>query len=549
MIQIEKAPTIFFNRAWFPALLAMVIGSLVLACGTSAPEPASGAASPVGETQTAPAAEASNGAAVQSQSMSEPTPIVVPQANDGRPSKAELAALIPSPVLKDATPEGGMAGQPAPKPAGVETRTPSAPAQEKPGGSTAKSDPKEANGTPSALAVVPAATMPPVPVQEQATATPVPIAPPTPAVEPSPTTAPTETPAPTPTKSLPRGGTKGGLAAELRGIQAWINSDPLTIDGLRGKVVLIDFWTYTCINCIRTLPYLKEWHAKYQDDGLVIIGVHTPEFDFEKDLDNVVKATRDYGVEWAVAQDNDFRTWRAYSNRYWPAKYLIDHEGIVRYTHFGEGQYSETELKIRELLEQAGTDLSPDTFDMPVDQKRDQTYLNSRGATVTQELYAGHRRGYGSPGAYVLQPEYYETRDQATEFDIPAQVFPHKIYFNGHWRIESENARHGRESRNYEDYLELIYSARSVNAVLTSGSGEPYKVQVTSGGEFLTEENKGADLIIGEDGESYLWVTEPKMYRIVETPTYMQNQPLRMASDSEDFGLFAFTFGVYESGA
>ena len=267
----------------------------------------------------------------------------------------------------------------------------------------------------------------------------------------TPTPEPTATPEPASTPRPKGSGSVGGLAAELVGNQAWINSDPLTIDGLQGKVVLVDFWTYTCINCIRTLPYLKEWHAKYQDDGLVILGVHTPEFDFEKDLDNVVKATRDYGLEYPVVQDNDYRTWRAYANRYWPAKYLIDHEGIVRYTHFGEGKYAETELKIRELLEKAGADLALERFNMPKDQSRDPTYLNTRGARVTRELYAGYDRGYSSVisghGAYVVQREYYEHPDEVAEFTIPQdpdEVHPHFIYFNGHWKIEAENARHGR---------------------------------------------------------------------------------------------------------
>ncbi len=133
----------------------------------------------------------------------------------------------------------------------------------------------------------------------------------------------------------PRKPAPGPQAAEVEGIAAWINSDPLTIEELEGKVVLVDFWTYTCINCIRTFPYLKLWHSRYADDGLVILGIHTPEFEFEKDYENVVQATRDNGIIWPVAQDNDYVTWKNYGNRFWPAKYLIDQDGVVRYTHFG----------------------------------------------------------------------------------------------------------------------------------------------------------------------------------------------------------------------
>ena len=134
----------------------------------------------------------------------------------------------------------------------------------------------------------------------------------------------------------------------------WINSEPLTMDSLRGNVVLIDFWTYTCVNCIRTLPFLREWYDRYSDQGLVIVGVHTPEFEFEKIYENVIEATQDEGVAWPVVQDNEFSVWRSFSNRYWPAKYLIDQTGVIRYTHFGEGKYGETEEMIRKLLDEAG---------------------------------------------------------------------------------------------------------------------------------------------------------------------------------------------------
>ena len=130
------------------------------------------------------------------------------------------------------------------------------------------------------------------------------------------------------------------------------------MQGLRGQVVLIDFWTYTCINCIRTLPYIKEWYADYADLGLVVVGVHSPEFQFEKDTDNVIEAASGFELEYPIAQDNDFATWRAFSNRYWPAKYLIDQHGVVRYRHFGEGAYTQTEQQIRELLKETGISLS-----------------------------------------------------------------------------------------------------------------------------------------------------------------------------------------------
>ncbi|MEK6869480.1 MAG: thioredoxin family protein, partial [Nanoarchaeota archaeon] len=142
-------------------------------------------------------------------------------------------------------------------------------------------------------------------------------------------------------------------APELAGIAGYINTNPeIKIQNLKGKVVLVDFWTYTCINCIRTFPYLKDWHNKYADKGLVIVGVHTPEFEFEKKYENVKSAVEKYGLKYAVVQDNNYETWRAYKNRYWPHKYLIDIDGFIRYDHIGEGAYAETERVIQELLKE-----------------------------------------------------------------------------------------------------------------------------------------------------------------------------------------------------
>ena len=350
----------------------------------------------------------------------------------------------------------------------------------------------------------------------------------------------------------PRKPAPGPQAAEVEGIDAWINSDPLTIEELEGKVVLVDFWTYTCINCIRTFPYLKLWHSRYADEGLVILGVHTPEFEFEKDYDNVVQATRDNGIIWPVAQDNDYVTWHNYRNRYWPAKYLIDQDGVVRYTHFGEGGYGETEKQIRLLLAEAGADLSDGKLVLPTDQEVDMTYLNTRNAQVTPELYAGYERNFSTAlygrGAYVVQPDYFHSQDEVVTLKAPAELVQHKIYFNGPWSIMAESSRHARETSENEDYIALKYSAKSVNAVLTAESNQSYRVLLTMNGQPLTEENKGRDVIIGGNGDSYIEVNEARLYELVDHPQYAQGQELRMSSNSSDFGLFAFTFGVYKEG-
>ena len=356
---------------------------------------------------------------------------------------------------------------------------------------------------------------------------------------------------PEPAPTIERERAEGPLAAEPVGIQTWINSAPLTLEQLRGKVVLVDFWTYTCINCIRTFPYLKLWHSRYADDGLVILGIHTPEFEFEKDYTNVLEATKENGIAWPVAQDNDFETWQAYNNRYWPAKYLIDQDGVIRYTHFGEGKYAETEHEIRQLLWEAGADLSDDV-ELPDDQKLDPAYLGALGGEVTPELYAGYHRNvnYIMSGfrPYVVQEEYYYAVDSVGVLTAPVELEPHRIFFSGPWEVGPEHVRHGRLTNAYEDYLAVKYSARSVNAVLTSHSGEPYRVRITLDGDYLTEENAGADIRFGEDGESYLPVEQPRLYEIIDSPGYTQGQILRMSSNSNNFGLFAFTFGVYEDG-
>lgn len=142
------------------------------------------------------------------------------------------------------------------------------------------------------------------------------------------------------------------LAPQFTGVRHWINSEPLDITALRGKVVLVEFWTYSCINCIHTMPYLKQWHRNYKDKGLVVVGVHTPEYGYERIQRNVENAVKRFGIEYAVAQDNGYQTWNAYGNQYWPALYLIDKQGRVVYQHFGEGDYRQTEVKIQQLLAQ-----------------------------------------------------------------------------------------------------------------------------------------------------------------------------------------------------
>jgi thiol-disulfide isomerase/thioredoxin len=344
----------------------------------------------------------------------------------------------------------------------------------------------------------------------------------------------------------------GPAAADIAGIAEWINSEPLTLSDLRGNVVLLDFWTYTCVNCIRTFPHLKRWHDQYADDGLVVLGIHTPEFEFEKDPTNVRQATKDYGITWPVALDNDYVTWDNYQNIFWPAKYLIDQEGRVRHQQIGEGGYATAEEHIRQLLEEAGADLSDDPQAPLPDHLPDVKFEAAPDAEVTRELYAGYERGafelqyYGQ--GYTDQLDYYRLSGETLRLVAPEYLQPNLIYFHGLWSSEPQKARHARQTTDFEDYVALVFSARSVNAVLTTEAGEEHKVRVTMDGKYLTEENRGEDVIIGADGESYLWIDESRMYRVVENPNYAQRKTLRLSANSDRFGLYAFTFGIYQDG-
>ncbi|MBP7806776.1 cytochrome c biogenesis protein DipZ [Candidatus Gracilibacteria bacterium] len=211
-------------------------------------------------------------------------------------------------------------------------------------------------------------------------------------------------------------GKDGGLmmdvarAPELTGIATWINSNPLTMESLRGKVVLIDFWTYSCINCIRTQPYLNAWYDKYEKDGLVIIGVHAPEFAFEKIENNVREASQKAGIKYPIALDNDFKTWNAYANRYWPAKYLIDQNGNIVYKHFGEGEYVETEQKIQELLG-AKKELEKEVEKSGL-KKTPETYLgSSRGKIIQADNFVVKLHEWQTFGNWKQEPEYIEATE------------------------------------------------------------------------------------------------------------------------------------------
>lgn len=259
----------------------------------------------------------------------------------------------------------------------------------------------------------------------------------------------------------------GPLAPEIIPGGEWFNSEPLKLADLKGKVVLIDFWTYSCINCQRTFPYLKSWHQKYADKGLVIIGVHSPEFEFEKNAKNVEKALKDFGITYPVVQDNDFSTWRAYSNRYWPAKYFIDKDGKIRYTHFGEGEYDESEKVIQELLAETGADISGTEINNP------EYEIYSK----TPELYLGYGRM-----EYLASPEKI-SRDASASYTAPKVVPDNKFAFVGGWDVMEEYSSPAKGSS-----LILNFDAKEVFLpVVPRDPNMPGKIRVYLDDKLVSE--------------------------------------------------------------
>jgi thiol-disulfide isomerase/thioredoxin len=251
-------------------------------------------------------------------------------------------------------------------------------------------------------------------------------------------------------------------ASDFSGGKVWLNSEPLEIEDLRGKVVLVDFWTYSCINCRRTLPFIRSWWEKYKDKDLVIVGVHTPEFEFEKDTENVRAAIEKYGVAWPVVQDNDYKIWRAYKNNFWPHKYLINKEGKIVYDHIGEGAYEETERRIQDLL---------GVTDMQVTQE---PQLGSTGFGVSQtpELYVNRR---GQSSGHIGKGN-------------------DKVELIGNWRVGKDYSSAGEDAK-----LKLQFRAAEVNLVMSVAEDKEKRVKVRVDGGNQDE------IIIGPDDLYLLW--------------------------------------------
>ncbi len=339
---------------------------------------------------------------------------------------------------------------------------------------------------------------------------------------------------------------EGSAGVEFAGLGQWFNSEPLTLAGLReeGRVVLVDFWTYTCVNCLRTLPFLNDWHEKYADRGLTIVGVHSPEFEFEHRPEHVQAAIRAQGIAYPVAQDNQMQTWAAFHNSVWPAKYLIAPEGIVVYRHFGEGDYDGTEAAIRAALTAAGHDVS-DIEPGGIPEPR----LDRGVVRITRELYGGYQRSYHPSGVYAAQGEFYVGPDRTTLYVDPGPPREHhRWYAQGEWRNEAEAIVHSRQTGNGQDYIAFQFIARSVNVVMhPSAITGAYDVAIEVDGRALTPESAGADVTFDEAGRSIVHVDEPRMYRVVELPELGEHE-LRLRMDAEGANMYAVTFGAYTEG-
>jgi len=323
-----------------------------------------------------------------------------------------------------------------------------------------------------------------------------------------------------------------GEMPSLAGATGWLNSPPLDVAALRGKVVLVDFWTYSCINCLRALPHVREWAERYRDHGLVVIGVHAPEFAFERNLGNVQRAVEDLKVSYPVAIDNDFSIWRGFNNRYWPAHYFIDAQGRIRAHHFGEGNYGQSEQIIRQLLREAGHAL-PDDAPSParamaasregVERQADMGNLKS------PETYLGHARAenFASPGGQ--QP------DRAADYTVPTTLALNQWALGGRWTVGDEDAR----SHAGGDRIAFRFHARDLHLVLSPGEdGKPVRYRVRIDGQ-PPGADAGGDSAADGSGQ----VDGNRLYQLIRQNGAVRERTFEIEFLDPGVHAYAFTFG------
>lgn len=316
-------------------------------------------------------------------------------------------------------------------------------------------------------------------------------------------------------------------APELPKNLDWINSSPLTMAELRGGPVLIDFWTYSCVNCLRTIPHVEKWHTTYGRLGLRVIGVHSPEFGFEKDQDNVVRAVERLGITYPVVLDNDFVVWGSYANKYWPHLFLINHLGEIVYDHIGEGRAEETTHAIIHALQESGAKNIP-SLSFPESPSGNACYR------ATPETYLGYLRGHiGNAGSALP-----ETEEAFTDIEVHVDGVP---YLHGHWRISSEYVEHTRSLAVATEYIRLKYAAFSLNLVLGALDDREAIVDVLLDGEPVPASMAGEDLVIDENGTTHLHVTMQRMYNIIRAD-HFHNATIKLLVKTAGLKFYAFTF-------
>jgi thiol-disulfide isomerase/thioredoxin len=325
------------------------------------------------------------------------------------------------------------------------------------------------------------------------------------------------------TVSLPSEGHLPGFD----GATGWLNSPPLSPDGLRGKVVLVDFWTYTCINWLRTLGYVRAWAGKYAEHGLVTVGVHTPEFPFERDVDNVRRAAAEMRVEYPIALDSDYAVWDAFANRYWPAVYIADAEGRIRHHHFGEGGYEESERAVQALLRDAGGHGIPDDLvsvaDAGLEAQADWATLES------PETYLGYEQGrnFASPGGVDL--------DRAHNYELPETLKLNSWALRGDWTVERKasvlNEAAGR--------IAFRFHARDVHLVLGPGAdGTPVPFRVLVDGQPPGDAH-GLDV----DQEGHGEVSQQRLYQLIRERASITDRTFEIRFLAPGVEAYVFTFG------
>ncbi len=313
---------------------------------------------------------------------------------------------------------------------------------------------------------------------------------------------------------------------------SWLNSGPLTMKSLKGKPVLIDFWTYSCVNCLRTLPHVKRWHDRYTKLGLTVIGVHSPEFEFEKDEKNVRGAMERFGVEYPVVLDNDFAIWKQFANRVWPHVFLIDAHGAIVFDHAGEGGTAEIEKEIQKTLSEIGVTKFPVI-------PPDGVFGGGVCHRTTPETYLGYLRG-AIGNAHDTLP------DSEVAFDDAGGHEEGMPYLHGHWQQTSEYVEHTRSLSVATEYLSLKYSAFEVNLVMGALDDREAIVDVTIDGKPVPPTMAGADVVIDNDGKTHIHVVGHRMYSIIRGDHY-HNATLRISVRSAGLRMYAFTFGGCKS--